>query len=145
MCSKQSKVPIAVDVALGDRPVVRAGVPRGSGEREHDAALELGRVDVERDAPHAVDAELNRGNAAVQRRPIVLYAGRHLDRLTFDVHGDLKQVFRLGRAAGPALQRAAKRHGERRGAGDASARWRFAARRQRDVLELIVPREERQQ
>ncbi len=38
--------------------------------------------------------ELERGDAAVQRRPVVLQAGRHVDRLRLDVHGDLEQ--RLG-------------------------------------------------
>ena len=138
-------MPIAIDVALGDLPVVRAGVPRGPGEGEHDPALELGRVHVERDPPHAVDAELDRGDAAVERRAIVLHAGRHLDRLTLDVHGDLEEVFWIRRTAGPALQGAAERDRERRRAGDACACRRLAARCQRDVLELIVAREARQQ
>ena len=41
-------VPVAVDVALGDLPVVRARVSRRAGVGEHDALLELARIDVER-------------------------------------------------------------------------------------------------
>ena len=145
--SKQSKTcAIAVDVPLGDLPVVRAGVARRAGVGEHDAALELARIDVERDAADAVDAELDRGDAAVQRRPIVLHAGRHADRLALDVHRHLQQVARdPSDAAGPAGERAADGDRQRRRAGDAGAGRRLAARGQRRVLEPVVARQQRQQ
>ena len=87
---------IAVDVPLGDLPVVGARVARRAGVGEDDAALELARVDVERDAADAVDAQLDGGDPAVQRRPIVLHAGRHADRLALDVHRHLQQILGVG-------------------------------------------------
>ena len=47
-----------------------------------------------RDAADAVDAELDRGDAAVERRPVVLHAGRHANRLALDVHRHLQQLLR---------------------------------------------------
>ena len=41
--------------------------------------------------------ELDRRDAAVQRRPVVLHAGRHADRLALDVHRDLQQMPRRRR------------------------------------------------
>ena len=146
MRSKQSKMlPIAVEVALGDLPVVRPGVPRRAGIGQDDPALQLAGIDVERDPANAVHAQLDRGDAAVQRGPIVLDAGRHADRLAFDVHRDLQQIVGIGGAAGPARQRAAGGDGQRRRSRDAGAGGRLAARRQRGVLETVVPREQREQ
>ena len=61
-------VPVAVDVLLGDLPVVGARVARLARVAEHDAAFELAQVHVERHAVDAVDLELQRGDAAVERR-----------------------------------------------------------------------------
>ena len=88
--------------------------------------LELGGVDVERHAPDAVDVELERGDAAVERRPVVLQAGRHVDRLRLDVHGDLQQRFGLVVRAVPLGQRGADGDVQRRRAGDAGAGRRLA-------------------
>ena len=71
------------------------GVARRAGVGEDDALLELARVDVERDALDAVHAELDRRDAAVERRAVVLHAGRHANRLALDVHRDLQQVVRV--------------------------------------------------
>ena len=65
-------------------------------------------IDVERDARDAVDAELDRRDAAVERRPVVLHAGRHADRLALDVHRDLQQIARrrtTRRSTAPARRR----------------------------------------
>ena len=102
-------------------------------------------IDVEPDAADAVDAQLDRRDAAVERRPIVLHAGRHLDRLALDVHRHLQQILGAERRAGPAGERAADRDRQRRGAGDAGAGRRFAAGGQRRVLEPVVPGEQREQ
>src|SRR5439155_14223711 len=83
---------IAVDVALGDLPVVGAGIARRAGISEDDAPFELVRIHVEADAPYTVGAKLDGRDAAVQRRPIILHAGRHPDRLTLHVHRDLEQM-----------------------------------------------------
>ena len=40
-------VAVAVDVALHDFPVVRAREMRGAGVRQHDAALQIVRVDAD--------------------------------------------------------------------------------------------------
>src|SRR5439155_2100702 len=55
-------VPIAVDMALGDLPVVRARIAGLTRIGEHHAALELGRIDVESDAVDAVGPELDGGD-----------------------------------------------------------------------------------
>ena len=68
--------PVAVDVPLGDLPVVGAGIARLAGVAEDDPLLQLAEVDVERHAVDAVDLELQRGDAAVEGRPVVLQAGR---------------------------------------------------------------------
>src|SRR5581483_5183394 len=90
-------VPVAVDVPLGDLPVVRPRVAGRAGVGEHDAALQFVRVDVERDAADAVSAQFDGGDPAVERGAVVLDAGRDADRLAFDVHRDLQDVGGLGR------------------------------------------------
>ena len=60
--------------------------------------LELAEIDVERHAADAVDVEFERGDAAVERRPVVLQSGGHVDRLRLDVHRHLQQRFRLDSA-----------------------------------------------
>ncbi len=78
-------------------------------------------------------AELQRGDAAVQRRPVVLQPGRHADHLRLDVLGNLEQRVGGQPAVGPAVER--RRHGDvqRRRSGDAGAGRRFAARRHGDA------------
>ena len=126
MRSKQSKTcAVAVDVPLGDLPVVGAGVARLAGVAEDDALLELGEIDVERHALDAVDLELQRRDAAVERRAVVLQAGGHVDRLRLDVHGDLQQRLGLVVRALPLGQRGADGDVQRRRAGDAGAGRRF--------------------
>ena len=86
-------VAVAVDVPLGDLPVVRAGIAaaRRCRRARCGARARAGSTSsaTRRDA---VDAELDRRDAAVQRRPIVLHAGRHADRLALDVHRDLQEM-----------------------------------------------------
>ena len=65
---------------------------RRAGVGEHQPRFQLARRDGQRDAAHAVDAELHRRDAAVERRPVVLDAGRHVDRLRLDVHRNLHDV-----------------------------------------------------
>ena len=60
------------------------------------------------DAADAVDAQLDGRDAAVQRRPVVLDAGRHLDGLALDVHRDLEQVLG-GASTRPSSGRARRR------------------------------------
>src|SRR5258708_18837071 len=97
---------VPVDVALGDFPVVDAGAARRVGVGEHDALLQLVRVDVDSDAPDAADPDLHRRDAAVDRRAIVLRPGRYADRLRLHVLRDLEDL--VGRPAppGPRVQRA---------------------------------------
>src|SRR5262245_11841808 len=115
-------VPVTVDVALSDLPVVGARVSWRAGVGEHDPALELGYVDVHSDAPDPLHAELDRRDAAVQRRPIVLNAGRHADRLALHVHRDLQQRVGIAGLTGKPGQRATHRDRQCRGAGDTGAR-----------------------
>ncbi len=132
---------VAVRVALGDLPVVRTGVARRARVGQHDAAFELAGVDVETDACNPRDAELNRRHTAVEGGTVVLHAGRDADRLTLDVHRDLKQTVRLLRCLGPSGRRPAGGDRQRRRAGDAGPGRRLAPRNQRDVLEPVVARD----
>src|SRR4029079_19356448 len=99
-------VPVTVNVALGDLPVVGARVSWRTRIGEHDSALELGRVDVNSDALDPFHPELDRRDAAVQRRPIVLDACWHADRLALHVHRDLKKCIGLPTVTTPPPQRA---------------------------------------
>ena len=98
-------VAVAIDVALGDLPVVGAGVARRARVSEDDATFELVPIHVEADAPHAIGAKLDRRDAAVKRRPIILHAGGHSDRLTLHVHRHLQQMFVIRRSTRPAGER----------------------------------------
>src|SRR5439155_20561551 len=134
---------VAVDVAVADLPLVRARVSRRARVDEHDPPLELARIDFEADALDTVDAKLDRRNASVQRRTVVLYAGWYADRLTLDVHRDLQEVIGIGRSVGPSRERAADRDVQRRRSGDAGASRRFAARGERHAFDLVMLRRER--
>ncbi len=79
---------IAVEMPFDDFPVVRPRVTRQACVCEHQAFLEGARIDVEADPLNAADAELDRRDATVKRRTIVLNAGRHPNRLALDVHRD---------------------------------------------------------
>src|SRR5262249_9224399 len=65
-------VAVAVDVALGDLPVVGSRVARRAGVDEHDALLELAGVDVDSDALDGFGTELDGRDAAIQRRAEIL-------------------------------------------------------------------------
>src|SRR5262245_35120033 len=77
---------VAVDVTLGDFPVVRAGVSRLAGVAEDDSLLQLGKVDAQRHSLDAVGLEFHRGNPAIERWTIVLQSRRHVDGARLDVH-----------------------------------------------------------
>ena len=95
------QAPVAVDVAFRHLPVVDAGVPRGTGIGQDEPALEFGRIDVECHPTDPVDTKLDRRDPAVVGGSEVLGTGGHIDRLSFDVHGDLEQVVRREGAALP--------------------------------------------
>ena len=97
-------VPVAVDMALGDLPVVRAREMRARRCRRARCRAELHRVDGERDAPDAVRPQLDGGDAAVVGRTIVLHAGRHVDHLRFDVHRDSQQRLAVEIACPPSAR-----------------------------------------
>src|SRR6185295_5923929 len=50
---------VAIDVALHDLPVVRAGMARRAGVNEDDAPFELAGIDLQRDSTDAVGTELD--------------------------------------------------------------------------------------
>ena len=107
---------------------------------------QLAEVDVERHAADAVDFELERGDAAVQRRPVVLQAGRHADRLRLDVHRDLQQRLRL--VVRRASTRPARRRPRRSAPTSRRCRRRPATRdvrRQRDAARLEEVDQQREQ
>src|SRR4029450_10744944 len=105
---------IAVDMALHDFPIVRPGISRRSRIGQDDTTLQLGRIDVERRAADAVGPELDRGDPAVQSGPVILDTGRHLEDLTFDVHGDLQDVGGQSRRVRPLGEGAAGGDGKGR-------------------------------
>jgi hypothetical protein len=134
-------------MTLGDLPIVRAGAARGSGVSEDDPAVEVGWVDLQRDAAHAVGPQLDGGNAAVERRAIILHPGRHANRLALEVHGGLQEIVIAIRRMRPAGQGAAGSDRQCRRSADSRSCRRLAARRERGVFQPIVPcevREERQ-
>src|SRR5689334_20679369 len=88
-------VAVAVDMLLRNLPVVGAGIARLAGVAEHQPRLQFRNLDIQRDAADAVDVQFERGNAAVQRRPVILQPGRDADRLRLDVHRHLQQRFRF--------------------------------------------------
>ncbi len=130
---------------LGDFPIIGAGIARRAGVGQHDPLFQLPRIDVDGRARDTGDAQLDGRDAAVQRRPIILDAGRHPNRLALDVHRHLQQMFGIGRRLRPARQGAADGDGQRRGSGNPRARRRLAARGQRRVLQAVVPGQQREQ
>ena len=146
MRSKAAKIlAVSVDMPPGDLPVVGARVPRGARIRQHDPLLEVPRAHRHRHPPDAVSPELNGGDAAEHRRPIVLDPGRHANGLAFDAHGNLLQVLGVHGRARQVRKGAAKRHGQRRRPGNARAGGRFAACCHRDVLDTVMAGRKRQQ
>ena len=138
-CARSSRRwAVAVDVALGDLPVVRARVPRRAGVGEHDATFELGRIDGERHPPDAVDAEFDGRDAAVKRRAVVLDAGRHRIVWHSTFIAICSRCSRPSTAAGAVRQRAADGDRQGRRAGDTGAGGGFASRGQGRVLEAVV-------
>src|SRR5687767_14779353 len=85
---------IAVDVPFGDLPVVGPRIVGLAGVAQRHAPGQLVEVHVEWHAVDAVHVQFQRGDAAVERRPVVLQPGGHPQRLRLHVHRDLQQ--RLG-------------------------------------------------
>ena len=136
---------VAVDVPLHDVPVVRPGVARFARVAQHETALQFRGVHVQRDAADAVDVELERGDAAIERRAVVLQSGGHPNRLRLDIHRDLQQRLRLVVRAVPLRQRRADGDVQRRGAGNARAGGGLGRGRQRDPARFEEVDEERQE
>src|SRR5205823_1840677 len=131
-------VAVSVDVALDDFPIVRAGVAGRGGFGEHDSLLELTRIDVGRDTVDSVPAQIDRGNAAIEGRTIILDAGGYAERLAFHVHRDVQQMVSVNRLIAPPRERRACRDGQRGRSGNARARRRFAARGQGRGVEPMM-------
>ena len=85
-----------------------------------------------------VSLKLNRGDAAVKGRTIVLDTGGDVDRLAFDVHRDTEQILGVRRCASEARERAAGGNRQRRRTGDACAGRRLAACREDGVFEAVM-------
>ena len=139
-------VTVAVDVALDDLPVVRARVARRAGVGEDDPLLELRRVDVEGDAPDAVDAELDgarRRRRARAGSPARRSGTRIVWHSTFMATSSRRS--RSAHGSAQLRQRAADRDRQRRRSGDAGAGGRLAARGQRRVLQLEMARQQGEQ
>ena len=98
----------------------------------------LERIHRELDAAHAVHAELDGGDPAVQRRPIVLKTRWDLDGLALNVHRDLQQIVGVHRLACPAGEGAARGDRQGRRSGDAGALGRLGPSGQRGILQAIM-------
>lgn len=120
---------IAVDVTLHHVPVVDAGIARGARVGEHDARSQCLRIYLHLHAAHTSDRQLNRGDAAVERRAVVLHARRHVDHLGLDVLRQLQLFIVTHRPTGEGGE--GRDHGdvERGGSRDTGADRRVGPRR----------------
>ena len=130
---------VPVDVPLGDLPVVDARVARGAGVGEHEPPLELvaPRPATGRGARRR--RELDGGDAAVERRPIVLR--RRSARRSPVPRRSSRSASGVPSARGcaaPGHQRAADGDVERRRARDAGANRRLGPRVQLERFRLEV-------
>ena len=114
---------VAVDVLFRNFPVVDAGIARRVRVRQRDSGLQLLRLNVDRNAANATDAQFDGGYAAKVGRPVVLDAGGDIDCLSLDVHRDLKNLVRRPVPAAPRVQRSADRDVQSRRPGDSGAHW----------------------
>src|SRR5262249_7906568 len=78
---RRRDVRVAIDAPHHHVPVIDPGISRRAGVAEDEAALELGEVDRERRPRHTGDAQLDRRDAAIERRAIVLDARWDADDL----------------------------------------------------------------
>jgi hypothetical protein len=138
-------VRIAVDVTLGNLPVVGARIARLARVAEHDAAFELAWVHVEGHARRLAGLQLDGGYAAVHGRTVILEARRHLDHLRFDVLRDVEQRLRIMLGAGVFRECAAYRDVHGRRPGNAGPGRRLAARGQANPVRAESMRQLRQQ
>src|SRR5262245_54074 len=136
---------IAVQVSLGNLPVVRAGVARCTGIGEHNPSFELDRVHVQADAADAGHGKLDGRHAAVERGSVVLDPGGHANRLTLDIHCHLKDLVRSRRLVVPPRHGPAGCNHQGGRARNAGPRRRLAAGRDRGAFQLIVAGRQRQQ
>ena len=60
---------VAVEMSLGDVPVVGAGVAGGPGVSQHQTLMQRGDVDVQADSAYAIDPQFNGGDALERAAP----------------------------------------------------------------------------
>src|SRR5262245_14581438 len=90
---------VTVDMGFGHFPVVDPGISRLAGIGKHDAAIEI--IEINRNlAPlDAGWSQINRTDASVHCRIVILAAGRNLDDLRLDILGNLPNLLDLVSAA----------------------------------------------
>jgi hypothetical protein len=138
-------VGVAVDVTLGDLPVVGTRKMRFAGVAQHDPAVQLLQVHVERDAMDAVTLQLEGSQPAVQRWTVVLQAGGHPDGLRLDVHRHLQQRLGLVVLALPFGECRAHGDVQRRRPRQPGPRRRLGSGGQCDAARAEESRQQRQQ
>src|SRR5215475_9002551 len=84
---------IAVYVRLKDLPIIDARLALRTGVYQYKPRFDLLGCDVDCLAMNTVGIEMNCIHAAIKGWIIVLAAGRHTDKLCFDILGDDTQLF----------------------------------------------------
>src|SRR2546425_682192 len=102
--------PVAVNVRLEHLPVVNARLPRLPGVTEHQAALELVKIDAQRLAALAAGGEFDGVGAAKRGRVVVLRARGHMDYDGFGVPANMDPLLKAKACAGQPIEGRADGH-----------------------------------
>ena len=86
---------VAVDMRLGNLPIVDAGIARLAGVGEHDAGGQVARIDGHGFAGDSRRSQFDRTHPTVHGWVIILGAGGHLNDLRFDVLRDFSQFLEV--------------------------------------------------
>ncbi len=108
---------------------------------EHEPPLQLLHIDIDGNALDSIGPQLNCGDAAMVRGPVVLHPGRHIDHLRFDVHRNGHEGLGIEHRSGPSRKRATDGDVERRRSPDAGTLGGFPAGAKRQILGLKERRE----
>ncbi len=116
---------VTVDMRLENFPVVDARLARRSRVGQHEPGLDLLRRHRHRFAMNAVRIQVNGADSAIERRVVILTAGRNANDLCLDVLSDDSHLLEREIAVGEAGEGSGGGNHERRRAGDARSRRRF--------------------
>ena len=116
---------VAVDMSLKNFPVVDARLAGRPGVRQHESRLNLLGQDWNNFAVNSVGIKTDGAHATVERRIVILTAGRHFNDLGFDVLGNNPHLLEREIAGSEARQR--RRGGNHQSGRTRNSRsgWRF--------------------